>query len=362
MNGFVYEAHPARVVFGRGARAQLDEETQRLGMKRVLVVGSKRLVGDANAKLGTRSVATIDEVVMHVPIERAAAARNLAREKNVDGLVALGGGSAVGLAKAIAMELALPILAIPTTYSGSEMTALWGLTENGEKKTGRDDKVRPRTVIYDPELTTSLPANVAGPSALNAIAHAMEALYAPKVDPIVMLMAEESVRTIALFSPQIVNHAAPADEAWDGVLYGAWLAGVALDRTTAGVHHKICHVLGGTFKLPHAEAHSVILPYAAAFNFAAAPDAMTRLGRALDSGEPDATKPGRYAPLALWELGRKVGAPASLAALGMKENDLDRAADLATKNPYANPRPVDRAGVRALLQDAFVGHAPRRKP
>jgi maleylacetate reductase len=319
----------------------------------VLVIGSKRLVGDANAKLGARRVATIDDVVMHVPIERATAARNLAREKNADGLVALGGGSAVGLAKAVAMELPLPILAMPTTYSGSEMTALWGLTENGIKRTGRDENVRPRIVIYDPELTTTLPANVAGPSALNAIAHAMEALYAPRVDPIVTLMAEESVRAIALFSPQIVSHASATDEAWDGVLYGAWLAGVALDRTAAGVHHKICHVLGGTFKLPHAEVHSVILPYAAAFNFEAAPDAMKRLARALACA---------YAPLGLYELGRKVGAPASLAALGMKEEDLDRAADLATQNPYANPRPVDRAGVRQLLTDAFVGLAPRRNP
>jgi maleylacetate reductase len=350
MSPFVYEGHPARVIFGRGARAQLDEETQRLGMKRVLVIGSKRLALDASQTLGARRVATIDEVVMHVPIARAIAARNLARENNVDGLVAVGGGSAIGLAKAIALELALPILALPSTYAGSEMTALWGLTENGEKKTGRDDKVRPRTVIYDPELTTSLPADVAGPSALNAIAHAMEALYAPKVDPIVMLMAEESVRTIALFSPRIVNHATVDDEAWDGVLHGAWLAGVALDRTSAGVHHKICHVLGGTFELPHAEVHGVILPYAAAFNFDAAPESMKRLGRALDSD---------FAPGALYDLGRQVGAPASLAALGMKESDLDRAAEIATKNPYANPRPVDRAGVRALLQDAFVGQAPR---
>jgi maleylacetate reductase len=284
-----------------------------------------------------------------VPIESAREARAHAKDVRADGLVAIGGGSTIGLAKAIALETGWPILAVPTTYAGSEMTSVWGITEGGVKRTGRDPKVRPRTVLYDPELVRDLPAKTAGPSGLNAVAHAMEALYARAVDPITALLAEESVRAIAAHLPGAVAGGVAAGDAQAGVLYGAWLAGVCLDRAAMGVHHKLCHVLGGTFGLPHAEVHAVILPHAAAFNHDAAPEAMRRLGRALGSDDP---------PRALFALGARVGAPRSLAAIGMNEGDLDRAAAVATESPYDNPRPVERAAIRALLADAFAGKEP----
>jgi maleylacetate reductase len=197
-----------------------------------------------------------------------------------DCCVAVGGGSTVGLAKAIALTSGLPILAVPTTYAGSEMTPIWGLTAGGAKQTGRDARVLPRTVIYDPELTLGLPPRVAGPSGMNALAHCVEALYAPDTSPIVQLMAEEGIRALAAALPAI--RVEPADlRARAGALYGAWLAGAALGTVSMGLHHKLCHTLGGSFGLPHAETHAVVLPYAAAYNRAAAPEAMSRAARAL---------------------------------------------------------------------------------
>jgi maleylacetate reductase len=346
MNEFTYEPHPARVVFGAGARARLADEVGRMGILRPLLIAAPMHAAEAR-RVGLVAAGSFEETVMHVPVEVAARALDACRDVRADGLVAFGGGSAIGVAKAVARETNLPIVAVPTTYAGSEMTSVWGVTEGGEKKTGRDARVRPKTVIYDPELVLSLPRDIAGPSGLNAIAHAMEALYAADADPITQLFAEESVAKIAAALPRAVATADLAEVS--DVVYGAWLAGVCLDRAAMGVHHKLCHVLGGTFGLAHAGVHSVILPYAAAFNRAAAPVAMTRLARALG---------GDDAPTALYALARSVDAPASLAALGMREEGLDRAADIAVRAPYANPRPVDRAGVRALLGDAFAGRAP----
>ncbi|HEU4410928.1 MAG TPA: maleylacetate reductase [Polyangiaceae bacterium] len=349
---FVYEAHPARVVFGAGALASLAGELDRLGVARALLFAPPALAPGLRDALGPRVAAVQTEAVMHVPVALAEAARGAAARAGADGLVAVGGGSTVGLAKAVALTTGLPVVAAPTTYAGSEMTSIWGLTDGGEKRTGRDPKVRPRTVIYDPELTRSLPPAVAGPSGLNALAHAVEALYARGLDPVTALLAEEAARALAEHLPRVVAPGGPADDgALAGALYGAWLAGVCLDRAAMGLHHKLCHTLGGAFDLPHAELHAVVLPHAAAFNREAAPDAMRRLARALGADD---------APAGLFALARRVGAPASLAAIGLRAGDLDRAAELATRNPYDNPRPVDREGVRALLAAAFEGRAPAR--
>jgi alcohol dehydrogenase class IV len=257
-------------------------------------------------------------------------------------------GSAIGLAKAIALELGLPIVAVPTTYAGSEMTQIWGITEGGEKRTGRDPRVLPRTVIYDPALTLSLPARVAGPSGINAIAHCVEALYAPNVNPIIALMAEEGIRALAGSLPTVVHN--PSDlDARAQALYGAWLAGTALGAATLGLHHKLCHTLGGSFNLPHAEVHTVILPHAAAYNASAAPAALARAGRALGTAD---------APGAIFDLAVALGAPTALRDIGMRADDLAAAADLATRNHYPNPAPVTREGVRRLLDDAFYGRRP----
>jgi maleylacetate reductase len=361
---FTQQWPPTRVVFSRGALRSVGEEAARLGTTRALVIAPPRLTHAARQLLGERVARVIDDAVMHVPAPRAAEALAAARAAQCDGLVALGGGSPIGLAKAVARETGLPILAVPTTFSGSEGTAIWGLTEGGVKRTGRDERVRPRTVIYDPELTASLPASLAGPSGVNAMAHAVEAMYAPRTDPVTALLAEEAVRALARSLPRVVGAAdahdgvgaadAHDDDGEDGdpqerALFGAWLASVCLDRAQMGIHHKLCHTLGGAFGLPHAAVHALILPYAVAFNYDAAPSAMRRLMRALGASDP---------PAALFTLVRTLGAPASLAELGLKRGDLDRAAQLATESPYENPRPVDRAGVRALLDEAFAGAPP----
>jgi maleylacetate reductase len=351
MDTFTYEAQPGRVVFGPGSIERLPEEAERLGVERALVLstpGQGLLAERAAALLGWRAVKVLADAVMHVPIETAIAAREEARRLGADAAIAIGGGSTIGLAKAIALETNLSIIAIPTTYAGSEMTSIWGLTEGGEKRTGRDPRVLPRCVIYDPVLTLGLPPQISGTSGMNAIAHCVEALYAPNRNPIIELMAEEGIRGLAGSLPAIIQN--PADlEARSGALYGAWMAGAALGTATLGLHHKLCHMLGGSFNLPHAEVHTVILPHAAAYNAPAAPEAMARVARALGADR---------APQALFDLARALGAPAGLRDLGMQYGDLDRAADLATRNPYPNPAPLSRAGIRELLEGAYEGRRP----
>jgi maleylacetate reductase len=354
IRSFAYQALPMRVVFGTGSLAKLPDEVEALGLTRVLVLCSPeqedtgRMVA---AALGERAAGVLPEARMHVPVEVAARARDLARELGADGCVAVGGGSAIGLGKAIALEHGLPVIAVPTTYAGSEMTPIWGLTEGGAKRTGRDVRVLPRSVVYDPEMTLTLPAQMSATSGMNAVAHAVEGLYAPDATPIVSLMAEEGVRALAAALPRVVADGADLDARGEAQ-YGAWLCGAVLAATTMSLHHKLCHTLGGTLDLPHAQTHTVVLPHALAFNQSAAPEAVSALSRAL-GGVPD---PARE----LWELAGRLGAPRSLRELGMAEDDIPRIAELAVANPYANPRPVTRDGVAALLWTAWTGAPPPR--
>jgi maleylacetate reductase len=351
MNDFIYQATPTRVVFGAGSLDKLGEEIERLGARRALVLSTPEQAGSAEriaGLLGDRAAGIFAKAVMHVPIETARAARDEAARLGADCAVAIGGGSTTGLGKAIALESALPILAIPTTYAGSEMTPIWGITEAGVKKTGRDARVLPRTVIYDPQLTLSLPCAMTVTSALNAIAHAAEGLYAHDGNPVVALMAEEGIRASASALGPL--QADPGDlPARSDALYGAWLCGTVLGSVAMGLHHKLCHTLGGSFNLPHAEVHAVILPHALAYNAGAAPEAMSRVARALG---------GMNAARAAFDLARRHGAPTSLAAIGMTANGLDRAADLAASTPYPNPRPLQRDALRELLQRAYDGVPP----
>ena len=258
-------------------------------------------------------------------------------------------GSTTGLGKAIALDSELPLLAIPTTYAGSEMTSIYGLTEGAVKTTGRDARVLPRTVIYDPELTLTLPLGMSVTSGLNAIAHAAEGLYAHDGNPITALMAEEGLRAFAAALPMLARDPRDLDARGDA-LYGAWLCGCVLGAVAMGLHHKLCHTLGGSFNLPHAEVHAVILPHALAYNAAHAPGAMARIARAL--GVSDAAR-------GVFDLATALGAPTSLRAIGMPADGLERAADLAATTPYPNPRPLERAALRALLQRAFDGAVPQ---
>lgn len=351
MKTFTYQGTPTRVVFGPDALTQLGAEIDRLGARRALVLSTPEQASSARQVadlLGDRAAGIFARAVMHVPIETAREARAEAARLGADCAVAIGGGSTTGLGKAIALESALPILAIPTTYAGSEMTPIWGITEAGVKKTGRDARVLPRTVLYDPGLTLTLPYGLTVTSALNAIAHAAEGLYAHDGNPVTALMAEEGIRASAAALAPLQADAQDLAARSDA-LYGAWLCGTVLGSVAMGLHHKLCHTLGGSFNLPHAEVHTVVLPHALAYNASAAPSAMARVARALGV---------EHAAQGVQALARRHGAPTSLAAIGMPADGLDRAADLAASTPYPNPRPLERAALRELLQRAFEGAEP----
>jgi maleylacetate reductase len=345
---FFYEALPMRVSFGAGYRSKLADEVNKLGLKRVLVLATefqKDLAQEISDSLGELSVGVYAKAEMHVPIETARDAQRVATQAGADGCIAVGGGSTTGLGKAIALEYGTPIIALPTTYAGSEMTPVWGLTADGVKKTGKDPRVLPASVIYDPELTLSLPVGMSVTSGFNAIAHAVEALYAPDGSPIISLMAEEGVRALVTALPNIVQDPQTIEHRSDA-LYGAWLCGATLGATTMSLHHKLCHTLGGTFNLPHAETHTVVLPYTLAYNAPAVPGAVEALRRATGASDPAAY---------LRELSLKLGAPASLRELGLTGENVETAVDIATRNPYANPREITGDSIRSLLTAALNG-------
>ena len=350
MKAFVYNGLPSRVVFGPGSINKLPEEVERLGAKRVLMLSTPGRTGmllSIRNSLKNLVVGAFDQVVMHTPLEAANEARKLASSLNADCCIAVGGGSTIGFGKAIALTSGLPVVAVPTTYSGSEMTTIWGISENNSKKTGRDPKVLPRVVVYDPELTLDLPAAVSAASGMNAIAHCAEALYAHDGNPIVSLMAEEGIRSLAFSLPEVFLNGKDI-EARSHALYGAWLAGCSIATTSVALHHKLCHVLGG-FGLPHAETHSIVLPHALAYNAPAAPEAMARISAAIQNDNPIQ---------AIWNLERKLGLPMRLADIGMKEADLERAAKIAVAAPYPNPRKVEYDPVLELLRNAWEGRRP----
>jgi maleylacetate reductase len=351
MKDFVYTGSSSRVVFGAGKLASIAEEVGAIGASRALVLCTPEQKAQAVAVsdlLGSRLAGIHDGAVMHVPIESARRARTIAAELGADCIVAVGGGSTIGLGKAIALEDTIPIIAIPTTYAGSEMTPIYGITENGLKKTGRDVRVLPRSVIYDPDLTMSLPVGMSLVSGMNAIAHAAEGLYARDGNPVMSLMAEEGIRALADAMPALID--TPDDkDARARCLYGAWLCGTVLGSVGMALHHKLCHTLGGTFNLPHAETHSIVLPHALAYNSPSTPDAMARISAAI--GAPNAA-------VGMHHLAVKLGIPIALRDIGMKESDLDQACETALANPYWNPRPIEAGPLRALLQRAWEGAEP----
>ena len=348
---FVYNGAPGRVVFGRGTIAGVGEEAARLGIAHALVISTLEQAAEGERVrelLGNRAIAVFAGARMHTPVDVTEQAMAIVGRDHVDGTVAIGGGSTTGLGKAIALRTNLPQIVLPTTYAGSEMTNLLGETAGGEKKTLRDPKIRPETVIYDVDLTLTLPPKLSVTSGLNAMAHAVEGLYARDGNPVLSLMAEEGIRAIGAALSGIARDPRDAGARSDA-LYGAWLCGMALASTSMAIHHKLCHVLGGSFDLPHAETHAVILPHAIGYNAHAAPEAIGRVARAL--GVADAAA-------GLFDMAKAAGAPTALRDIGMPESGLDRAADLAVADPYWNPRPIERGAIRALLDDAWHGRRP----
>jgi alcohol dehydrogenase class IV len=351
MQSFNFTSLPSKVIFGQGSLAQVKNEIELLGAKRALILCTpeqRALAEHVSTLLDECAVGIFDRAVMHVPIETAEEARRIASESGADCAVAVGGGSTTGLGKAIALVSSLPILTIPTTYAGSEMTPIYGITEGGVKKTGRDNRVLPKTVIYDPLLTTGLPVGLSLTSGINAIAHAAEGLYAHDGNPIMNLLAQEGIAALGRALPLIKND--PHNiEARSDALYGAWLCGSVLGHVGMSLHHKLCHTLGGTLNLPHAETHTIVLPHALAYNASHAPQAMTSIANAL--GATDAAQ-------AVFNLALSNGAPVALKDLGMAEHDIDRVCQLAMQNQYPNPRPLEQVALRRLLQNAFEGKPP----
>jgi alcohol dehydrogenase class IV len=349
---FEHENLAQRVVFASGeAAARVRAEMERLGASRVMVIASAAEAGLAEAvTAGLPVVLRWDEVVMHVPVEVAERARAAAAAHGADLLLSVGGGSTTGLAKAIALTSGLPILAVPTTYAGSEATSVWGLTERARKTTGAEARVLPRSVVYDATLTVSLPVPMSVASGLNALAHCVDAMWGPRVDPIDRALAGEGIRALAAGLPAVA--ADPSGlEGREQALYGTYLSAVAFSSAGSGLHHKICHVLGGRYDLPHAQTHAVVLPHVLAFNAPAAPEAEQRIAAAFGA---DSAIEG------LQRLRRAVGAPTALRDYGMTETDADTAVQAVLDAvPDGNPRPVTAEDVRRLLRAAWRGADPR---
>jgi maleylacetate reductase len=339
---FTFDQLAARIVFGAGrARTDLAGEISRLGAERVLVIASTRdaeRVAALVEPLGDLVAGTFTAVREHVPLPTAEAARAAAAEVRADAVLAIGGGSTVGAAKAVALTARLPVVAVPTTYAGSEVTPVWGLTENGRKTTGTDPAVLPRVVVYDPELTATLPRDLAAASGFNALAHAVEAMWAPRRNPVSTAVAEEAIGRLATG----LRKDDPAE-----LLCGAWLGASAFAVAGSGLHHKLCHVLGGTFDLPHARTHAVVLPHVLAFNAPGAPDAVARVARALGVADGVA---------GLRALADEHGVPRGLRALGMPEDGIEKAAALTEPAvPEDNPVPVGDGALQRLVRAAWSG-------
>lgn len=350
-NDFTVKSAQVRVRFGAGIRRSIADEIDAIGASRAIILTTPQqaaMADEFSDLCGDRVVGRFTDATMHTPVQISEKATALVRELRADVLIAIGGGSTTGLGKAIAYRTDLPQIVVPTTYAGSEATGILGQTENGVKTTLTSPKVQPEVILYDPELITGLPVGMTVTSALNAMAHAAEGLYACDRSPISTLMSIEGLRAFRDGLPKVM--ASPTDIVGHGeTLYGAWLCGTVLGQVGMALHHKLCHTLGGSFDLPHAETHAVVLPHAIAYNAVAVPELLAPLVQMFGHDNPG---------MGLWHFAKNAGAPMALRDLGLHERDLDRAADLAAANPYWNPRPVTRQGIRDLLHAAWAGTPP----
>ncbi|WP_370206468.1 maleylacetate reductase [Pararhodobacter marinus] len=351
MESFVFPGLTTRVVFGSGTLAQAGDELERLGQSRALILSTPHQEDEAQRlaeALGKRAAGVFAGAAMHTPVEVTQKAISAFEKSSAGAVVSLGGGSTTGLGKAIALRTGADQVAIPTTYAGSEMTDILGETSEGRKTTRRDPAIRPETVIYDVDLTRTLPVGLTVTSAMNAIAHAMEAFYAPDRSPVIELMCRDAMQAFKTGLPQLIADP-QSQQARTRALYAAWCCSTALGYVSMALHHKLAHVFGGSFDTPHAETHAILLPYTTAFNEVAVPEALAPIAEAFG---------GCSAGGGLWDFASEVGSPLSLQEVGISEADLDRAADLAVENRYSNPRPFERADIRALLQQAWDGARP----
>jgi maleylacetate reductase len=347
---FTHAGAPSRIVFGRGSLGNVGSEVESLGVRRALVLTTPEQAArgaDLVAGLGKLAAGQYAGATMHTPVAVTDEALALMASLGADGVVAIGGGSTTGLGKAIAARTGVAQVVIPTTYAGSEVTAVLGETKDGVKQTRSGPEILPETVIYDPSLTDGLPLPLSVTSGLNAMAHGLEGLYARDGSPIFSLLATEGLRAFAEALPALVRDNEDRD-ARDLALYGAWLCGTVLGGVGMSVHHKLCHVLGGSLDLPHADTHAILLPHTVAF---VADAARNQLATAVEIfGEPIGA--------GLWDFASSIGAPLRLEDLGVTEADLEKVADMALAAPYWSPRPLDHDGVRVLLHEAWAGTRP----
>jgi alcohol dehydrogenase class IV len=356
MIDFVYEQPETRVVAGEDLVATLADEVRRLGSERAIVIATPSQweeAGHAAEALGALGVAVFVENAPHVPIEVARRAREKAHDTRANAIVTIGGGNAIGVGKVVALELGIPIIAIPTTYSGSEATPSYGWTEAGVKKISRDDRTLPRTVLYDPALAVSLPPGVSATSGMNALAHLVMALYATDSNPIGDLLGAEGIRVLSRALPAVVAEPKSLNARADA-FYGSWLAGSlagSMLRIGAGggFHYALCHILGGSFGLGHAEVHSVLLPHSVALVRDADPDATRKIADAMEVADP---------AHAVYDLAADLGCPQSLGEIGMPEDGLDRVVGMALDAVSSGPRTPTRESVGKLLDAAFRGTRP----
>ncbi|MBW9113917.1 maleylacetate reductase [Rhizobium cauense] len=351
MYSFTYNASSTRVLFGTGTVSELGIELERLGLKRALFLatpGQEGYVRRCASSVGAVAAGVFADATMHTPVSVTEDALRVVRDLDIDGVVAIGGGSTTGLGKAIAWRTDLPQIVIPTTYAGSEMTPILGETADGRKVTRSDPRIQPETVIYDVELTKTLPRGAAVASGMNAMAHAIEALYAEDRNPVVNLMALEAISALYGSLPQIAE-SRDDEDARAKALYGAWLSGICLGSVSMALHHKLCHTLGGMFDLPHAELHATLLPHTLAYNSPAIPEVVEKLCGVFNQRDPAQS---------LYEFNQRLRIKTTLADLGMAKDGIEPAVDAALSKPYKNPRALERNSLIALLRRAYTGNHP----
>lgn len=363
MESFIYNSTPSRVIFGSGCLSQLASEIQRLKLSAPLLLTTPEQAAQADdlteslSKSGVSAAGQFTKAKMHTPIQITEEALNYARSSRADSVISIGGGSTIGLGKAISIRTGLPHICIPTTYAGSEMTPILGETTDRRKTTRSDPKILPGTVLYDVDLTLTLPAALSATSGVNAIAHAVEALYSQSTNPIISLLAIEGISSLAESLPDIVSDPSAGTDigrrARERALYGAWLSGHCLGSVGMGLHHKLCHTLGGSFNLPHAETHTIVLPHALSYNAPALKkEVLVKIANALPRSDGNAV-------IGLNVLLDKLQVKRGLKEFGMKEEDVDKAADIACQAQYPNPRPLEREKIREVIRRCWAGEEAR---
>lgn len=354
MDAFIYEALPHNVYFGSGKYGDIKSILSKYGYNSAVILTTPNRISMAQilaSTLDNVSVEIYPYARMHVPIDIVDDAIEFVSQKGVNCCIALGGGSAIGLAKAIALRTTLPVVAIPTTYSGSEMTPIYGYTEKSIKVTGRDPSVLPKVVVYDPMLTLTLPKNISACSGMNAMAHSIEALYAKDKNPLITLAAIESIKALREALPNIIVDSSDII-AREKATYGSWLAGMCLGSVGMAIHHKICHVLGGKYDLPHAQSHAIMLPYSVQYNRHADVEAMDKLAEVFEVNSRD------NLGLSIFKFNQSVGITSTLKDIGLPESGIKEVARSVCESSYYNPRSYDYDELEQLLRKAYLGLPP----